>query len=99
MFGSDEAEAAFHRVRHQAGLTLYGADCYAYGLIASGFHDLVVEANNGIHDFLPLVPVVEGAGGVITDWEGRTLGLHSGDKVLAAGDGRIHEAALKLIQG
>ncbi len=99
MFGSDEAEAAFHRVRRQAGLTLYGADCYAYGLIASGFHDLVVEANNGIHDFLPLVPVVEGAGGVITDWEGRTLGLHSGDKVLAAGDRRMHEAALKLIQG
>jgi histidinol phosphatase-like enzyme (inositol monophosphatase family) len=99
MFGSDGAEAAFHRVRRQAGLTLYGADCYAYGLIASGFHDLVVEANNGIHDFLPLVPVVEGAGGIITDWEGRALGVHSGDKVLAAGDRRMHEAALKLIQG
>ena len=99
MFGSAETEEAFHRVRRKAGLTLYGADCYAYGLIASGFHDLVVEANNGVHDFLPLVPVIEGAGGVITDWEGRALGVHSGDKVLAAGDRRMHEAALKLIQG
>ena len=52
MFGTERATAAFERVRAQAGLTMYGADCYAYGLLASGFHDLVVEANNGIHDFL-----------------------------------------------
>jgi inositol-phosphate phosphatase / L-galactose 1-phosphate phosphatase / histidinol-phosphatase len=99
MFGTDEAAAAFNRVRKKAGLTLYGADCYAYGLIASGFHDIVIEANNGIHDFLPLVAVIEGAGGIITDWQGRTLGLQSGDKVLAAGDRRMHEAAVKLIAG
>jgi inositol-phosphate phosphatase/L-galactose 1-phosphate phosphatase/histidinol-phosphatase len=98
MFGASEAAEAFARVQRKAGLTLYGADCYAYGLIASGFHDIVIEANNGIHDFLPLVPVIEGAGGIVTDWEGRTLGVHSGDKVLAAGDRRMHAAALKLIR-
>src|SRR5689334_9438235 len=99
MFGTEAAAEAFARVQRKAGLTLYGADCYAYGLVASGFHDLVVEANNGIHDFLPLVPVVEGAGGIITDWEGKPLGVKSGDKVLAAGDKRIYDAALKLIRG
>jgi len=99
MFGTDQAAEAFRRVQRAAGLTLYGADCYAYGLVASGFHDLVVEANNGIHDFLPLVPVIEGAGGTITDWEGRKLGVDSGDKVLAAGDRRMHEAALALLKG
>jgi inositol-phosphate phosphatase / L-galactose 1-phosphate phosphatase / histidinol-phosphatase len=99
MFGSLEAAESFARVQRQAGLTLYGADCYAYGLVASGFHDVVVEANNGIHDFLPLVPVVEGAGGIITDWDGKPLGVKSGDKVLAAGDKRIYDAALKLIRG
>ena len=98
MFGTPEATEAFGRVQRRAGLTLYGADCYAYGLIASGFHDIVIEANNGIHDFLPLVPVIEGAGGIVTDWEGRRLGVHSGDKVLAAGDRRMHAAALKLIR-
>jgi len=97
MFGTTEATAAFERVRKAAGLAIYGGDCYAYGLIASGFHDLVIEANNGIHDFLPLVPVIEGAGGMVTDWQGRALGLRSGDKVLAAGDQRMHEAALKLL--
>ncbi len=99
MFGTQAAEDAFARVRAKAGLTIYGGDCYAYGLIASGFHDLVVEANNGIHDFLPLVPVIEGAGGIITDWQGAPLSVRSGDKVLAAGDRRMHEAALKLIAG
>jgi inositol-phosphate phosphatase/L-galactose 1-phosphate phosphatase/histidinol-phosphatase len=97
MFGNDAAADAFHRVRAKAGLTLYGGDCYAYGLLASGFQDLVVEANNGVHDFLALVPVIEGAGGVITDWEGRALGLDSGDKVLAAGDRRMHQAAMELL--
>ena len=98
MFTTSEATAAFERVRTGVGLAIYGGDCYAYGLIASGFHDLVIEANNAIHDFLPLVPVIEGAGGVITDWQGKPLGLKSGDKVLAAGDRRMHAAALKLIQ-
>jgi inositol-phosphate phosphatase/L-galactose 1-phosphate phosphatase/histidinol-phosphatase len=46
---------------------------------------------------MPLVPVIEGAGGVITDWEGRALGLHSGDKVLAAGDRRMHDQARSLL--
>jgi inositol-phosphate phosphatase/L-galactose 1-phosphate phosphatase/histidinol-phosphatase len=92
-----EAAAAFERVRSRAGLAMYGADCYAYGLLASGFHDLVIEANMGIHDFLALAPVIEGAGGIVTDWEGRPLGIESGDKVLAAGDRRMHDQALRLL--
>ena len=97
MFATEEETAAFERVRKAVGLPIYGGDCYAYGLIASGFHDLVIEANNALHDFLPLVPVIEGAGGIITDWQGKPLDLESGDKVLAAGDQRMHEAALKLL--
>ena len=96
MFSGDAA-AAFERIRSRAGLTMYGGDCYVYGLIASGFHDIVIEASLGIHDYLPLVAVLEGAGGMITDWEGRALGLGSGDKVLAAGDRRMHDQALRLL--
>jgi inositol-phosphate phosphatase / L-galactose 1-phosphate phosphatase / histidinol-phosphatase len=97
MFADAAAEAAFSRVRERARLTIYGGDCYGYGLIASGLQDLIIEANNGIYDFLPLVAVLEGAGGVITDWQGRALGVHSGDRVLAAGDKRLHQAALELL--
>ncbi|HZT20600.1 MAG TPA: histidinol-phosphatase [Dongiaceae bacterium] len=99
MFRSEKEAEAFHRVRRQARLTMYGGDCYAYGLLASGLHDLAIEANLGIHDFLPLVPVIEGAGGIVTDWDGRALGLDSGDKVLAAGDARLHRQALALLAG
>ena len=73
---------------------LYGADCYAYALVASGFGaDLVVEADLGLYDYCALVPVVEGAGGVMSDWEGRRLTLtnHSASK------GRVIAAANKAL--
>ncbi len=89
--------AAFERVRTQAGIAVYGGDCYAYGLLASGFNDLVIEASMGVHDYIPLVPVVEGAGGIIADWHGAPLGLDSDGRVLAAGDPRCHAAARRLL--
>jgi inositol-phosphate phosphatase / L-galactose 1-phosphate phosphatase / histidinol-phosphatase len=48
---------------------MYGCDCYAYGLLACGFVDLVVEADLKAFDYMALVPVVQGAGGIITDWK------------------------------
>src|SRR5487761_1782292 len=86
--GSDAA--AFARVSAAAKLTRYGADCYAYGLVAAGFVDLVVEASLKPHDFCAMAPIVEGAGGVATDWRGDRLGLASDGRVLVAGDRRAH---------
>jgi histidinol phosphatase-like enzyme (inositol monophosphatase family) len=88
---------AFERVRKGVRQPMYGGECYAYGLLASGFVDLVIEATMGAYDYLPLVAVVEGAGGTITDWAGRPLGLESDGRVLAAGDGRAHAAAMTLL--
>ena len=48
---------------------LYGCDCYAYGLLAAGHCDLVVEADLKAYDYMALVPIIQGAGGVITDWQ------------------------------
>jgi len=89
--------AAFERVRVQVREPMYGGECYAYGLLASGFVDLVIEATMGTYDFLPLVRVVTEASGVITDWQGRPLGLDSDGRVLAAGDARAHAAAMTLL--
>jgi histidinol phosphatase-like enzyme (inositol monophosphatase family) len=96
MFPGADFEA-FERVRKRVKLPLYGSECYAYGLLASGYVDLVIEATMGAYDYLPLVAVVEGAGGTITDWAGRPLGLESDGRVLAAGDGRAHSAAMALL--
>ena len=89
--------AAFERVRTRARRTVYGAECYAYGLLALGLVDLIVESTMQPHDFCALVPLVEGAGGVISDWQGQPLGLHSDGRVLAAGDSRLQAEAIALL--
>ena len=96
MFPGADFEA-FERVRERVKLPLYGGECYAYGLLALGFADLTIEATMGVYDYLPLVAVVAGAGGTITDWAGRPLGLESDGRVLAAGDARAHAAAMELL--
>jgi len=96
MFSAAELPA-FERLRRAVKTPLYGGDCYNYALLASGFSDLVVEAGMAVYDFMALVAVVEGAGGTITDWSGRPLGPGSDGRVLAAGDARLHEAALALL--
>lgn len=96
MFGADFDR--FEGVRKASKMPLYGGDCYNYGLIADGFADLVVEAGMGPHDYLPLVPVVTGAGGTISDWRGAPLGLASDGRVIAAGDRRVQQEALRLLQ-
>ncbi|HXC91764.1 MAG TPA: histidinol-phosphatase [Stellaceae bacterium] len=98
MFRGADA-AAFGRISAAVKLTRFGADCYAYGLVAAGFVDLVLEASLKPYDFCAVAPVVEGAGGVATDWRGSALGLASDGRVLVAGDRRSHEAALTLLHG
>ncbi len=88
---------AFERVRTQAKLPMYGGDCYAYGLVASGFADLDIEAGLGIYDYVAVAPVIQGAGGVMTDWHGQALTLASDGRVVAAGDSRVHAAALAAL--
>lgn len=89
---SDFEFAAFSRVQGAARDTLYGGDCHNYGLVASGHLDLVVEAGLKVHDWAALVPVVTGAGGVMTDWAGAPLRMGSDGRVVAAGDARVAEA-------
>jgi inositol-phosphate phosphatase/L-galactose 1-phosphate phosphatase/histidinol-phosphatase len=89
--------ASWEKLRGAVKLARYGADCYAAGLLASGFVDLMVEASLQPYDYLPLVPVIEGAGGIVTDWDGERLGLHSDGRICAAGDARAHQAALALL--
>jgi len=89
--------AAHARVAAAAKLQRWGADCYAYGLLASGFIDMVIEASLKPYDFAAMLPIVEGAGGIASDWQGRPLSLTSDGRVLVAGDRRAHEQALLLL--
>jgi inositol-phosphate phosphatase/L-galactose 1-phosphate phosphatase/histidinol-phosphatase len=98
LFKGAEAEA-FQRLRAASKLTRYGTDCYAYALVATGFIDLVVESGLKPYDFCALIPVIEGAGGSVTDWQGRPLDLASDGHAVAAGDARLAAAARALLAG
>jgi histidinol phosphatase-like enzyme (inositol monophosphatase family) len=98
LFHDAEIEG-FHRLRSAVKLARYGADCYAYGLLAAGFIDLVVEASLKPWDYCAMVPVIEGAGGLVTDWEGAPLGLRSGSRIVAAGDPALLAPARRLLMG
>ncbi len=96
LFAGTEA-AGFERLRRAVKLTRYGADCYAYAVLATGFVDLVVESGLKPHDFAALVPVIEGAGGSVTDWQGNPVGLGSPGQIIAAGDPALNPAARALL--
>ncbi len=87
--------AAFNRVKAQARLTRYGCDCYAYALIAAGQIDLVIEAGLLSYDIQGPLAVIEAAGGIVTDWQGKPC--HNGGRVLAAANPAIHAEAIALL--
>jgi inositol-phosphate phosphatase/L-galactose 1-phosphate phosphatase/histidinol-phosphatase len=95
----DAAElAAFERLSAAAYYRRYGGtDCYHYAMVASGWTDIACERVSLVHDFAPLAPVIENAGGIVSDWSGRPLTLTSSGHILAAGDRKVHAAALKAL--
>jgi fructose-1,6-bisphosphatase/inositol monophosphatase family enzyme len=89
--------ASFEVVSKSVRMRRFGADCYGYALLASGFIDAVMEAQLKPYDYMALVPVIEGAGGVITDWGGQPLGLDSDGRVIAAATPALHREILKRL--
>jgi len=96
MFNAPQLEK-FEQLRCQVYLRRFGGDCYNYCLLASGQIDLVVEGDLHYYDIMALVPVVEGAGGVITDWQGQALVAGWGGLVVAAATPELHAAALSIL--
>ncbi|NII10777.1 histidinol-phosphatase [Oleiagrimonas sp. C23AA] len=96
IFCENESDA-FERVCAAAAGRRFGGDCYSYAMLASGHVDAVVEADLKPYDFLALAPVVEAAGGVISDWQGGALGLHSGGQVVAAATPGLHRQLLEKL--
>ena len=92
---NDADRAAFVRVQGVARLARFGGDCYSYCMLAAGHLDLVVETELKPYDIAALIPIVTGAGGMVTTWDGGSA--QNGGRIIAAGDARVHEEALKLL--
>lgn len=90
--------AAFARLAATTRVCRFSLDAYAYGLLALGEIDLVVEASLKRHDYAALIPIVEGAGGVVSDWNGEPLGACPRGRIIAAASPSLHEAALPMLR-
>src|SRR6266702_376940 len=88
--------AAFGRVEADVRLSRYGGDCYAYCMLAAGHVDLVIETGLKPYDVIALIPIIAGAGGVITTWENGSPA--AGGRIIAAGDRRMHAAAMAVLR-
>ncbi|HET6376981.1 MAG TPA: histidinol-phosphatase [Methylocella sp.] len=88
---------AFRRLESTVRLSRYGADCYAFAMLAAGHVDCVIEPDVNPYDIVPLVPIIEGAGGVVTSWDGGSPA--EGGDVIASCSPQIHEAVLCLLRG
>ena len=89
--------APWARLTRAAGRTYYGGDCYTYGLVALGQIDICVDATMKIWDWAALVPVVEGAGGRVTDWNGRPMHPDGDGRTLAVGDPALLPQVLDIL--
>ncbi|MCK4707471.1 MAG: histidinol phosphate phosphatase, partial [Gammaproteobacteria bacterium] len=87
----------FDQLTRKVQLRRFGGDCYSYGLLASGHIDLVVDGCLQYYDISALVPVIQGAGGFITDWQGNPLSKNLDGLVVAAATKELHRAALEIL--
>lgn len=92
------ASQAFSRLQAECRFTVWGGDAYLFALLSSGGYDIVVEHGLKLHDYAALAPVVTGAGGCITDWQGLPLKQHSAGDVVASANPALHQKALLKIQ-
>lgn len=95
---SETDRPAVQAVAQAARTPRFGGDCYSYGLLASGYVDAVVEALLQPFDYYALIPVIEGAGGIITDWSGKPLDMQSDGRVVAAATAELHQEILTALR-
>jgi len=92
---NERDRGAFNRVEDAVRLSRYGGDCYAYCMLAAGHVDLVIETEIKPHDIVPLIPIITGARGIVTTWNGDAP--ETGGRIVASGDRRVHAAAIALL--
>ncbi len=95
VFGSTVEQAGFRVLRRRAQLTRWGGDCYQYCMVAMGCVDVAVEASLKPYDIQALMPIILGAGGFVTTWDGGDASM--GGRVIASGDARVHREAMELL--
>lgn len=97
MFKNDNFKKGFEKIIDKTKYHRYGGDCYNYGLLASGFIDIVIENMLKTHDYMALIPIIEGAGGKITDRYGKSINLDSDGSVVVSANEKLHKKIIEEI--
>jgi inositol-phosphate phosphatase / L-galactose 1-phosphate phosphatase / histidinol-phosphatase len=97
MFKSESQKKSFQALSDCVHVTTFGGDCYNYALLAGGTIDIVIERTLKLHDYAALIPVIEGAGGIITDWNGKPV--NSNGDVVACASKELHNIVIEKISG
>jgi len=96
-FDNDHFRKGFDKIIQQTRYHRFGGDCYMYGMVASGYIEIVLEDTLKAHDYMALVPIIEGAGGKISDKYGKNINIHSEGSVIASGNGQLHKQLIDII--
>jgi myo-inositol-1(or 4)-monophosphatase len=96
LFAEGLERTAFERIRDTVRMARYGGDCYFYCMVAAGHLDLVVETGLNAYDIVGLIPIIEGAGGVVSTWDGGPA--TDGGRIVAAANPELHQKALDLLK-
>jgi myo-inositol-1(or 4)-monophosphatase len=96
LYRSDSDQAAFQRLRSKLQLMRYGGDAYFFAMVAGGHMDIAMDAGLQAYDIMPLIPVIEGAGGCVAEWTGGNPA--QGGNILAAGSRQLLDEALAIMQ-
>ena len=97
MFENDNFKKSFEQIIDRTRYHRFGGDCYNYGMIASGYIDIVIENMLKVHDYMALIPVIEGAGGKITDKVGKIINFHSDGSVVVSANQKLHQKLIEII--
>jgi len=96
-FDDDHFRRGFDKIIKQTKYHRFGGDCYMYGMVASGFIEIVIEDTLKVHDYMALVPIIEGAGGKITDKFGKSVNIYSEGSVVATANYQLHKQLIDII--
>ena len=97
-FEDDKFKKGFDKIIQQAKYYKFGGDCYMYGMLASGLIDIVIEDTLKIYDYMALIPVIEGAGGVISDKNNKPITLESDGSFVATANATLHKEVAEILK-
>ena len=96
-FDNNHLRNGFNQIIKQTRYHRFGGDCYMYGMLATGLIEIVIEDTLKTHDYMALIPIIEGAGGVITDKYGKEININSDGSIVVSANNKLHTKLIDII--